>query len=140
MGEIIYNGDKKFDMQLSQSLIYERRLGEIFRTADIEKIELKSESYLWEDTGNIAIEYSYNGKPSGIAATQATMWVHELVRNDGTLMYLMWPIDRLKELCRQAFVRKMIKENCGDDGLSCVVKLPLKWTIDPKMYSGDRDE
>jgi hypothetical protein len=68
---IIQNRDKKFDLQLSQALIDERRLAEIFAGAKIERIELKSESSQWEQTGHIAIEYEQDGKPSGIATTEA---------------------------------------------------------------------
>lgn len=86
-----HNRDKKFDLQLSQALINERKLADIFVNARLEKIELKSESFLWERTGNIAIEYMANGKPSGIQTTEAEMWVHELKRNDSTHLYLMIP-------------------------------------------------
>src|SRR5262245_31890282 len=92
---------RKFDLQLSEAELNERKLLEIFRAKRIEYVELKSESYQWEQTGNIAIEYSWNGKPSGIAATTADYWVHELKRDGETLMYLMFPVDRLKEICRE---------------------------------------
>ena len=75
------NHDRKFDLRLSQALIYERRLGEIFRTATIEKIELKSETWQWEQTHNICVEYRRDGRPSGISTTTAGIWVHELLRN-----------------------------------------------------------
>ena len=73
---IKFNADSKFDPQLSEALRHERRLGEIFSTAKIEKIELKSGSWLWERTGNICIEYRQNGLPSGISVTEADYWVH----------------------------------------------------------------
>ena len=71
MAKISFNRDEKFDLQLNQALLHERRLGEIFRNQKIEKIELKSETWQWERTGNIAIEYRCDGKPSGISMTQA---------------------------------------------------------------------
>jgi hypothetical protein len=79
--KIKFNRDSKFDLQLSDALVNERRLAEIFSAAKIEKIELKSESWLWERTKNICIEYRQNGKPSGIAVTEADYWVHELRRD-----------------------------------------------------------
>jgi hypothetical protein len=45
MEKIIYNRDHKFDMWLDRALICERRLGEIFTTGLLEKIELKSETW-----------------------------------------------------------------------------------------------
>jgi hypothetical protein len=79
----------------------ERRLAEIFQHANIRRIELKSESHQWEKTGNICIEYRQNGNPSGIAATEADLWVHELKRDGETLCYLMFPAERLKKLARR---------------------------------------
>ena len=56
--KIKFNRDGNFDLQLSDALVNERRLAEIFSAAKIEKIELKSETWLWERTGNICIEYA----------------------------------------------------------------------------------
>ena len=100
--KLTFNADAKFDIQLSQALIDERRLAHIFGHLDIEKVELKSESWLWEQSGNICIEYRRDGHPSGIAVTQAGCWVHELKRDGNTLVYLMFPIERLKQLAREA--------------------------------------
>lgn len=118
--------DKKYDIQLSQALIRERRLGEIFKTAAIEFIELKSENHQWEKTGNICIEYECKGYPSGIAATQADFWVHELLRGDQTLVYLMFPVARLKELARAAWDEGRRHENSGDGGNTKVVLVRLR--------------
>jgi hypothetical protein len=100
--QIRFDGGSKFDLQLSAALIAERRLGDIFTTGQIEKIELKSESWLWEQSGNIAIEYARDGQPSGISVTEADYWVHELLRDGATVLYLMFPIDRLRDLVTRA--------------------------------------
>jgi hypothetical protein len=126
MSEIVHNRDQKFDLQLSQALIDERRLAAIFAGAKIERIELKSESWLWERTGNICIEYRRAGRPSGISTTEADVWVHELKRDGETLVYLMFPIDRLKALCRQAFARGDYRLGGGDGGEFDVILLKLK--------------
>jgi hypothetical protein len=64
------------------------------------KIELKHETYQLDKTGNISIEYMCNGRPSGIRPTQADLWVYEFRRGNGTALYLMLPVERLKQLCR----------------------------------------
>jgi hypothetical protein len=115
-GKITFNRDRKFDLQLSQALINERRLAEIFAGARIERIEIKSETWQWEQTGNICIEYRCDGRPSGISVTEADFWVHELRRDDGTLVYLMFPIERLKELARTAIKAGRCRSGAGDDG------------------------
>jgi hypothetical protein len=112
--KVTFNPDEKFDIQLSAAMIAERRLGKIFETAKIEKIELKTETWEWEQTGNICIEYARDGKPSGIGVTEADFWVHELRRKNQTLCYLMFPIERLKELAREAFKQGHYCERGGD--------------------------
>ena len=110
---VTLNRDRKFDLQLSQALINERRLAEIFKTGKIEKIELKSESYQWEQTGNICIEFLQNGEPSGLSTTEADMWFHELKRDGETLLYIMIPVARLKRLCRQAIKEGWARSNAA---------------------------
>jgi hypothetical protein len=125
-GRIIYNRGEKFDLQLGQALIDERRLGKIFEAGRIEKIELKTERWLWERTGNIAIEFRHDGRPSGIAVTEADYWVHELCRGEETLLYMMFPIERLKDLARDAYHRPGRRVlGCGDDRRSDIVKVAL---------------
>lgn len=123
--KVIFNRNGKFDLQLDQALINERRLAEIFCAAKIEKIELKSETWQWERTGNICIEYRQNGQPSGIAITEADYWVHELKRDGKTLCYLMFPVERLKELARKAYAEGRYREGGGDGGRFCNVLIRL---------------
>jgi hypothetical protein len=123
--KIKFNRGSKFDFQLSAALINERRLAEIFSAAKIEKIELKSETWLWERTGNICIEYRQNGRPSGIDATEADYWVHELRRAERTLCYLMFPIERLRELARAAYADGHYRERGGDGGRFGNILIPL---------------
>ena len=116
MKGVFQNKDRKYDMQLSQALIDEWRLAEIFSTSKIEKIELKSESHQWEKTGNICIEFRCDGQPSGIATTKADFWVHELKRDGATICYFMFPVDRLKEICRDAYRAGKYRTQGGDGG------------------------
>jgi hypothetical protein len=115
------DASKKFDLQLGQSLIEERELAEIFEFHGITKIELKTERWLWERSGNICIEYECNGMPSGIAATESDFWVHQLKRDEVTLVYLMFPIARLKELARVAI--RAGRFRIGGDGKRMKVAL-----------------
>lgn len=124
--DVLQNRDRKFDLQLSQALIDERRLGEIFTAAKIEKVELKSESYQWERTGNICVEFQCDGRPSGISTTEADFWVHELKRDGKTLLYLMFPVERLKVICREAYRRGDWRAGGGDGGRFDVVLLKLR--------------
>jgi hypothetical protein len=124
-GKVTFNHDRKFDLQLDGALVAERRLAEIFTTGKIEKIELKTETWQWEQTGNICIEYRQNGQPSGIATTEADYWVHELRRGGQTLCYLMFPIARLKELALKAHAEGHRHKGGGDGGRFCNILIPL---------------
>lgn len=122
--KIRFDGGKKFDLQLSAALIAERKLGEIFSAAKIEKIELKTESWLWEQSGNICIEYSCNNQPSGINATEADYWVHELRRDGDTLVYLMFPVERLRDLVALARLKGRTRRG-GDGQRQMMALIPL---------------
>jgi hypothetical protein len=125
MPKIAFNHDRKFDLQLSEALINERRLGEIFSAKRIEKIELKSEAWQWEQTGNICIEFRCDGNPSGISRTEADYWVHELKRDGETLVYLMFTVDRLKKLAKAAIKAGRWRKNAGDGGRFDVALIKL---------------
>lgn len=122
MEKIAFNRDNKFDIQLSQALIHERKLAEIFLGSNLERMpvlraELKTETWQWRRTGNIAIEYQCDGKPSGISITQADWWVHQLCDDDGrTLVYFVFPVEELKTLCRSAMRAGRYHKGGGDDG------------------------
>jgi hypothetical protein len=102
----------KFDIQLGAARNDEDRLAAVLQNS---KIELKTESFQWEQTGNIFIEYKSRGKPSGIAATQADYWCHELVRGNGTVFYLLMQTERLKQICRRKLNTPADKQFSGDD-------------------------
>lgn len=132
MEKLAFNSDRKFDIQLSAALIHERKLGEVFAGAKLEamqaaKFELKTETYQWRRTGNIAIEYARKGQPSGIAVTAADFWVHDLCDDEGqTLGYFLFPIQQLKRLCRDAFRRGHYRERGGDRGEFDVILLNIE--------------
>ena len=93
------------------------------------RIEVKSETGQWERTSNICIEEMQNGKPSGISVTKAEIWAHELCREiDGrrqTLCYILFPIERLRELVKIAHAEKREYHNGGDGGRFSGVLIPL---------------
>ena len=121
--KITFNRNKKFDLQLSASLRSERKLAELLNSA---KIELKSETWQWEQTGNICIEFACDGNPSGIATTEADVCVHELRREDRTLVYLWFPIERLKEVAREYYRHGCYRTDAGDNGRFSVIFVPLR--------------
>lgn len=122
----IINSDKKFDIQLDAAKERELELARLLSDGTL-RIELKSETYLWRRTGNLCIEYRNRGKLSGISTTEADQWVHELYDDDDRLIVrMMFPVERLRELCRAAIKRGHYRTNVGDDHASDVVLLSLR--------------
>ena len=66
-----------------------------------QSIEVKSERYIWEITGNLFIEYEYKDQPSGIAATTADFWALCLIRDEQLLQMYIVPKDTLKRITRR---------------------------------------
>lgn len=63
-------------------------------------IEVKSEQHQWEETGNHYLEYSYKGRKSGISSTEASWWAILLFKKDNSVIELIIPVDKLKNLAR----------------------------------------
>lgn len=72
------------------------------------KIEVKSDRQA-SFTGNMAIEYECNNKPSGLTSTTADYWLYFVVHKDKDECYKI-PTDELKEL-----VKDCRKVRGGDD-------------------------
>ena len=119
---MILNNNNKFDIDLQYGQVREEELSDILQN---QKIEVKTERDKWKETGNICIEFSCRGKPSGIAVTEAKWWVHVLADGDDTSCMLMFPTEKLKEIARKYYANGKIVDG-GDDNLSKMVLLPLK--------------
>ncbi len=86
---------KKFDLDLEYGQVREDVVSEMLQD---KKIEVKSERGMWMDTGNICIEYQSYGKPSGIAATEADYWFHNLCIGEDIFATLVFKVDNLKKI------------------------------------------
>ena len=114
---MIHNNDNKFDIDLKVGVQAENCLAELLSSDDKTKIEIKSEFSHWKRTGNVAIEIRCNGKPSGIAVTQAEWWGINFFDEDNVLEFsLILPVDKLKFLCEGWYKDERIKRIYGGDG------------------------
>lgn len=118
---------KKKDIQLKRGLIEERKLQRIFGTQDI-VIEVKSESYKWERTGNTAAEFESHGFASGIARPGNDWWVTNLMRWGKTLMYMMFPIENIRRIAREAYRAGRWRQG-GDADQAKMVLISLRDTL-----------
>lgn len=98
------------------------------------KVEVKADR-LAVKTGNLAIEYECNNKPSGINITTAHQYVYYII---GTKIIYQIEVETLKWLC------KGCKTVCGGDGYrSKMYLLPMdrmtNYIVTPKKVDKDDD-
>ena len=120
------NKEYDFELQLKDGQEAEESFRRILISKDT-KFEIKAESNLWHDKGNIVIEYESYGKPSGIAATKSDYWVHILRSKDKEpLAYLMFPTPILKQICNQVMSEDIYARTGGENGAMRMLLLDLK--------------
>jgi len=118
---------KKFDLDLAYGKVREQKVAEMLQD---KKIEVKSERDIWQNTGNICIEYESYGKPSGIKATEADYWFHNLCLGSETYATIVFEVDILKRIIdRLDYVRSV---SGGDHNASRMFLLNLQ-----KLFSTD---
>ena len=118
---------KKFDIDLSYGKVREQQVADMLTD---KKIEVKSERGMWMKTGNIAIEYESYGKPSGIEATEADYWFHNLCIGDETFATLVFDVPSLKRIINNLDYKKSVSG--GDNNASRMYLLNLQ-----KLFSTD---
>jgi uncharacterized ubiquitin-like protein YukD len=118
---------KKFDLDLEYGQVREKLVADMLQD---KKIEVKSERGMWQRTGNIAIEYECYGKPSGITATQADYWFHNLCVDDDVFCTLVFKVDNLKKLIDNLDYKKTVSG--GDHNASKMYLLNIQ-----KLFSSD---
>ena len=118
---VTFNKNFKYDLKFGE--IREQKISDILLN---EKIEVKTERGMWQDTGNIAVEIAYRGKPSGLASTEATYWLHILERDGEEFASFLFPVEvlkkRVKEMHSHSSVRTVMG---GDDNQSKLALVPI---------------
>lgn len=90
----------------------------IYQDGKPTKIEVKSDRQA-SKTGNLAIEYECNNKPSGLSASTADYWMYFIVYPDRDECYKI-PIEELK------IIVKKCRQVCGGDGMRSKMYLVRK--------------
>ena len=111
----------KFDLDLEYGQIREKRVADLLKGS---KVEIKTERAWWRKTGNIAIEYEFRDKPSGIDKTESKWWFHILELNGKEHCMLVFRVSRLKKLVKK--YKKTHTKNIGDYRASKCVVIPIK--------------
>lgn len=126
MAENKSNKEYDFELQLKDGQEAEEMFRQILLSKD-KKFEVKAESNLWHDTGNLVIEYESYKKPSGIAATKSDYWVHILrSRDKEPLAFLMFPTPILKKLCNDVMAEDIYARTGGENGAMRMLLLDIK--------------
>ena len=121
-----FNKNFKYDLEFGE--IREQRISDILLN---EKIEVKTERGLWQDTGNIAIELEYRGKKSGLAATEATYWLHILEIDGKEFCSFLFPVEVLKQKIKDIHTHTNLGRSPvrivmgGDDNQSKLALVPI---------------
>jgi len=111
---------KKFDIDLAYGKVREDMIQDMLQD---KKIEVKSERDVWKRTGNIAIEYECYGKPSGINATEADYWFHNLCVGEDVYATLVFKTENLKKILDS--LERKVSVNGGDHNASRMYLISL---------------
>lgn len=114
---------KNFDIDMEYGTRGENILMDILES---KRIEVKTDR-LAHITGNVAIEYKYRGKPSGISTTEAEYWAFVLY--DMTTIILV-PTEKLKEIARDKFRKDQVTLG-GDENASEMILIPIEELTKP---------
>ena len=118
---------KKFDIDLAYGKVREDMIQDMLQD---KKIEVKSERDVWKRTGNIAIEYQCYGKPSGINATEADYWFHNLCVGEDVYATLVFKTENLKKILDS--LDRKVSVNGGDHNASRMYLISLQKLFDLK--------
>ncbi len=120
--------EKNFDIDLKFGNANEEVVRSIFE--DKGSIEVKTERDKWVETGNIAIEIKYKGRPSGLSVTDAKWWIHVLSKDDKMKFSFIFPVSVLKRKVKHIISEKKGRLVMGgDDNLSLLALIPISEVI-----------
>ena len=118
---------KKFDLDLTYGEIREEKIAEMLTN---KKVEVKSERDIWQNTGNICIEYECWNKPSGIRATESDYWFHNLCIGDEEYCTLVFKTDTLKKIVNKLDTFKTVSGGDGNASRMYLVNLQKLFSTD----------
>ena len=127
--------DYRFDVNLLEGKLSENKWAEMLET-----IEDKKDYKAW-DTGNIAVEYSNNGKPSGISVTEAKYIAYVLVdekQNENVAIFIKTEV--FKKMCRKYLRHPQRDIKGGVNFSSSLILLPFKELLNPKFIFESEDD
>lgn len=121
----MHKSDYDFEIDLPKGEESERTIAFLLYMQHGDLIEAKRD-YIVSNTGNIAIEYEYDGEPSGIAKTKAVWWAIHLNGNkyNGECILII-KTGRLRSIARK-YIGTARDKMGGDDKKARMILLPVK--------------
>jgi len=81
------------------------------------------EDFTCERTGNVGVEYSCRGKPSGIAVSQADFYIYKIHSQEQGIVFLIFSTKHLKALVdEKLYFRTVNGGDAGSDSLNYLFK------------------
>lgn len=114
--------NKDFDLKLASGLWAEMELKGLLEAS----IEVKHDP-TGQRTGNMALEFEYKGEPSGIAATKADVWAHQVYRGGP---FVVWRSEQLRALLdqfRKAYPKRV--KRGGDGNHAKMATMAWQWVV-----------
>ena len=96
-----FNDNKDYDIKL------------VSRTGITRTVEVK-EDFTCERTGNVGLEYSCRGRPSGISISKADFYVYKLHEPNKTINFYIFTTKTLKQMITDKLFFRTV--NGGDEG------------------------
>lgn len=115
-----------WDISLEFGEFHENRVRQLFE-AEGGTIEVKADK-AWHTTGNVAIEYRFRGRPSGLSTTEAKWWCTVLTNKNNPKesdMIVLWSVSKLKAHLKN-IQHKIRKVNAGYRRASKVLLVPVR--------------
>ena len=115
-----------WDIALELGVHHEKRVRALFE-GDDGTIEVKADQ-MWHTTGNVAVEYRFRGKPSGLSSTKAKWWGVVLTNKDDPKqsdMIILWETKKLKKHLR-SMMHGLRKVSGGYRQASRLLLVPLR--------------
>ena len=127
--------DYRFDLNLMEGKLSENKWAEVLET-----VEFKKDYKAWQ-TGNIAVEYAFNDKPSGIAKTEAKYVAYVLVdeqQNENIAFFVKTNI--IRDMCRKYYHDPKRNIKGGDNNSSSLILLPIDELVNPQFIFGTKKD
>lgn len=111
IAKIEHNNDNRYDLKITM------------KNGEVVTVEIK-EDFTCANTGNVGVEYSCRGKPSGIQVSKADLYCYRIHEPNGIISVWIIETTKLKALIAgELYFRTVNGGDVGSDSLNYLFKL-----------------